>query len=123
MHDHCTKLRWARRMSGKQDVAANPRLDEAARAGWLYYIAGNTQDQIASKLGISRQTAQRLVSLAVSEGLIKVRVDHPIANCLDLAARLPVRRSCPLPYTALTVWASALPHGERAHPGAHEPGS
>jgi DNA-binding transcriptional regulator LsrR (DeoR family) len=75
----------------KQDAVANPRLDDAARAGWLYYIAGNTQDQIASQLGISRQTAQRLVSLAMSEGLIKVRVDHPIANCLDLAARLKSR--------------------------------
>ncbi|MEP1879691.1 MAG: helix-turn-helix domain-containing protein, partial [Roseibium sp.] len=45
------------------------RLDDAARAGWLYYVAGNTQDEIARKLGISRQTAQRLVSLAVSERL------------------------------------------------------
>ncbi len=78
-------------MNTKQDAAANPRLDEAARAGWLYYVAGNTQDQIAAKLGISRQSAQRLVSLAVSEGLIKVRVDHPIATCLDLAERLRVR--------------------------------
>src|SRR5436190_1236552 len=49
------------------------RQDEAARAGWLYYVAGNTQDQIAAKLGVSRQSAQRLVSLAVSEGLIKAR--------------------------------------------------
>lgn len=64
------------------------RLDDAARAGWLYYVAGNTQDEIATKLGISRQSAQRLVSLAVAEGLVKVRLDHPIANCLDLAARL-----------------------------------
>ncbi|MER2533609.1 MAG: sugar-binding transcriptional regulator [Rhizobiaceae bacterium] len=77
-------------MSARQDIL-NPRLDDAARAGWLYYVAGNTQDQIAGKLGVSRQTAQRLVSLAVSEGLIKVRVDHPIANCLDLAARLKSR--------------------------------
>ncbi|MGE3876786.1 MAG: sugar-binding transcriptional regulator [Parvibaculaceae bacterium] len=61
------------------------RLDEAARAGWLYYIAGNTQEEIARKLGVSRQTAQRLVSLSVSERLIKVRLDHPIARCLDLA--------------------------------------
>jgi DNA-binding transcriptional regulator LsrR (DeoR family) len=67
------------------------RLDEAARAGWLYYVAGNTQEQIATKLGISRQTAQRLVSLAISEGLIKVRLDHPIAKCLDLAAKLKSR--------------------------------
>ena len=67
------------------------RLDEAARAGWLYYIAGNTQDEIASKLGVSRQTAQRLVSLAVSRRLIKVRLDHPIAHCMQLSERLKER--------------------------------
>ena len=66
----------------------NNRLDDAARAGWLYYIAGNTQEEIAAKLGVSRQSAQRLVSLAMSEGLVKVRLDHPIANCLELAERL-----------------------------------
>jgi DNA-binding transcriptional regulator LsrR (DeoR family) len=76
-------------MSARSETGS--RLDDAARAGWLYYVAGHTQDQIASALGISRQTAQRLVSLAMSEGLIKVRVDHPIANCLDLAARLKTR--------------------------------
>ena len=61
------------------------RLDDAARAGWLYYVAGRTQDEIASSMGISRQSAQRLVSLAVAERLIKVRLDHPIAACLELA--------------------------------------
>jgi DNA-binding transcriptional regulator LsrR (DeoR family) len=69
----------------------SPRHDDAARAGWLYYVAGNTQDQIAAKLGVSRQSAQRLVSLAMTEGLIKVRLDHPIASCLELASRLQTR--------------------------------
>ncbi len=64
------------------------RLDDAGRAGWLYYIAGNTQDEIAKKLGVSRQTAQRLVSLAVTERLIKVRFDHPLGRCLELSGRL-----------------------------------
>ncbi len=77
-------------MVSRQESGAG-RLDDAARAGWLYYVAGNTQDQIAAKLGVSRQSAQRLVSLAVSEGLVKVRLDHPIASCLDLAARLTAR--------------------------------
>ena len=49
------------------------RLDDAARAGWLYYIAGNTQDEIARKLNVSRPTAQRLVSLALTERLITFR--------------------------------------------------
>lgn len=73
----------ARKPDPEQD-----RLDDAARAGWLYYIAGNTQDEIARKLGVSRQTAQRLVSLAVTEKLIKVRLDHPLAKCLELGQQL-----------------------------------
>lgn len=67
------------------------RLDDAARAGWLYYIAGKTQDDIAAILGISRQAAQRLVSMAVSEKLVRVWMDHPIAQCLELGAALQAR--------------------------------
>lgn len=71
--------------------ASPDRLDDAARAGWLYYIARKTQDEIAAIMGISRQTAQRLVSLAMSERLIRVRMDHPIGRCLELAERLRAR--------------------------------
>jgi DNA-binding transcriptional regulator LsrR (DeoR family) len=67
------------------------RLDDAARAGWLYYVAGRTQDEIAAAMSISRQSAQRLVSLAVAERLIKVRLDHPISACLELAEALRQR--------------------------------
>jgi DNA-binding transcriptional regulator LsrR (DeoR family) len=67
------------------------RIDDAARAGWLYYVAGNTQDEIARKLGISRQTAQRLVAMAVAERLVKVRIDHPIGRCMDLSRDLARR--------------------------------
>jgi DNA-binding transcriptional regulator LsrR (DeoR family) len=64
------------------------RLDDAARAGWLYYVAGRTQDEIAAHMKISRQAAQRLVALAVSEGLVRVSIDHPVARCMDLASAL-----------------------------------
>lgn len=67
------------------------KLDEAARAGWLYYVAGRTQDEIAAIMGISRQSAQRLISLSVTEKLIKVRLDHPIAACMELAEALKER--------------------------------
>lgn len=78
-------------MSGGRFTPQSARLDDAARAGWLYYVAGNTQDEIARKLGVSRQTAQRLVAMAVSEKLVKVRLDHPIGRCMDLAAALADR--------------------------------
>ncbi|NTT84360.1 sugar-binding transcriptional regulator [Tabrizicola fusiformis] len=65
--------------------------DDAARAGWLSYVGGLTQDQIAAELGVSRQRAQRLVSRAMAEGLIHVRLNHRIGACLDLEARLTDR--------------------------------
>ena len=75
-------------MAQQRDGDDNGKLEDAARAGWLYYIAGNTQDQIAAKLGVSRQSAQRLVSLAISERLIKFELDHPIARCMALGDEL-----------------------------------
>ena len=67
------------------------RLDDAARAGWLYFIAGHTQDEIAKMLQVSRASAQRLVSLCLAERLITFRLEHPIASCMELAAQLKGR--------------------------------
>ncbi|MEQ3642136.1 MAG: sugar-binding transcriptional regulator [Paracoccus sp. (in: a-proteobacteria)] len=78
-------------MSQNHFTPETTRLDDAARAGWLYYVAGNTQDEIARKLGVSRQTAQRLVAMALAERLVKVRLDHPIGRCMDLARALQDR--------------------------------
>lgn len=64
------------------------KLEQAARAAWLAHVAGKTQDEIAGIMAISRQTAQRLVAQAMAEGLVKIRIDHPFAHCLELAARL-----------------------------------
>ncbi len=66
----------------------NKRRDEAAKAAWLYFISGRTQEDIAKQLDLSRQAVQRLVSFAVSEKLIKFRMDHPIASCMAIADRI-----------------------------------
>jgi DNA-binding transcriptional regulator LsrR (DeoR family) len=67
------------------------RLDDAARAGWLYFIGGHTQDEIARMLHVSRASAQRLVSLCLAERLITFRLEHPIAACMELASKLKDR--------------------------------
>lgn len=77
-------------MSEKPDTDAT-LLDDAARAGWLYYVGGLTQDQIARELGVSRQRAQRLVSRAMAERLIHVRLEHRVSGCLDLEAAMTRR--------------------------------
>lgn len=69
------------------------KLESAARAAWLAHVAGKTQDEIAGIMGVSRQTAQRLVAQAMAEGLVKIRIDHPFADCLELAEALRARWS------------------------------
>ena len=66
-------------------------MELAVRAAWLYHVAGNTQHEIARKLQISRPTAQRLVAFALERGLVKVRVNHRVASCLELAIALRQR--------------------------------
>lgn len=70
---------------------SDSRLDDAARAAWLAYVGGLKQDEIATRMGISRQSAQRLVAQAMAAGLVKVRIDHPVARCMELAARVKDR--------------------------------
>lgn len=67
------------------------KLDLAARAAWMYYVAGNTQNEIAERLGISRQMAQRMVAYAGASNLVKVQITHPISSCLELAQGLQQR--------------------------------
>lgn len=92
--------------------------DEAARAGWLYYVGGLTQDQIASELGLSRQRAQRLVARAMTEGLIQVRLNHPIASCLRLEADLARRYDLGHCRVAPSLGAGADPNRAIAGPAA-----
>ncbi|MBB3231750.1 sugar-binding domain-containing protein [Halomonas stenophila] len=67
------------------------KLDQAARAAWLSYVGGHTQDEIASQLGVSRPGVQRLLALARQEGLVKVHIDHPIAGCMALSEAIGER--------------------------------
>src|SRR5258708_30784451 len=69
------------------------KLEVAVRAAWLYYVAGNTQHEIAQKLQIARTTAQRLVALAVERGLLKGRGNHKGASCLEFGIALRQRQS------------------------------
>jgi DNA-binding transcriptional regulator LsrR (DeoR family) len=86
-----TEIGDARERLSWKGCTVTQRHDEAARAAWLYFVAGRTQDEIAIQLDLSRQAVQRLVALAVSEKLIKFRLDHPIASCEELAVALVER--------------------------------
>ncbi|MGO2240140.1 MAG: sugar-binding transcriptional regulator [Halomonas sp.] len=69
------------------------KLDQAARAAWMSFVGGMTQDEIAYQLGVSRPGVQRLLALARQEGLVKVHIDHPISTCMALGRTLRDRFS------------------------------
>ena len=77
--------------TGYAEDGDRTRDDDAARAAWLYYRGGMRQDQIAREMGISRQRVQRLVARATQQGLVQVRIEHPIAACEELQRDLAAR--------------------------------
>ncbi|MEO1017586.1 MAG: sugar-binding domain-containing protein, partial [Pseudomonadota bacterium] len=54
-------------------------------------ITFSVQDQIAARLNVSRQAAQRLVAAAVAEHLVTFRIDQPLAACVALGEALQTR--------------------------------
>ncbi len=79
------------------------RSDMIVRVAWLYYIYGLTQGEISKQLNLSRPMVQRLLAQASSEKLVKIRIDHPLVECLDLEKKLMEQyklhycRVCPAP--------------------------
>lgn len=68
-----------------------PKSELIAKAAWLYYVGNYTQQQIAEELEVSRPTVNRLVALASETGLVQVRINHPIRECMEAAAALRKR--------------------------------
>lgn len=75
-------------MAGRRREFEDQDLSLAARAAWLSHIGGQTQSQIAQRLGISPAKAHRLIALAHSQGLVRVFIDGVPTECLELEMRL-----------------------------------
>jgi DNA-binding transcriptional regulator LsrR (DeoR family) len=63
----------------------------ATRAAWLYFAAGLTQSEVASRLNIQSTKAHRLIARASREGMIRVFVEGPVAECVALENELAQR--------------------------------
>ena len=67
------------------------RDDLAARVAWMHFLEKKTQQDIAATLDLSRPTVNRLIAYATKRGLVTVRVNHPLAECVKLAEQLRAR--------------------------------
>ncbi|MFT6919454.1 MAG: DNA-binding transcriptional regulator LsrR (DeoR family) [Cognaticolwellia sp.] len=57
--------------------------DNLVRAAWLYYVLGKNQSEIATILGVSRPSVQRMIASANDKGLVSVDIKHPVSVCLE----------------------------------------
>ncbi len=63
----------------------------AIRAAWLHYVAGQTQAEVAARLGVSNVKAHRLIMRANQSGAIKFTIDGDVAECVVLEGELSHR--------------------------------
>ncbi|WP_250456179.1 sugar-binding transcriptional regulator [Caballeronia sp. ATUFL_M2_KS44] len=63
----------------------------AIRAAWLHYVAGQTQADVASRLGVTSLKAHRLIMRANQSGAVKFSIDGDVAECAVLEAGLAHR--------------------------------
>ena len=65
--------------------------DMVARAAWMHFVGGLTQNEVAKRLGVPTTRAHRHIARAQSLGLVRITVDVPETSCLALETRLSAR--------------------------------
>ncbi|MEQ8228761.1 MAG: sugar-binding transcriptional regulator [Rhodospirillales bacterium] len=67
--------------SGTRPAAVDPAL--AARICWYHFREGQTQQEVADRVGLNRATVNRVINDARREGAVRVTLDLPLAPCLE----------------------------------------
>jgi len=88
--------------------------DRLLRIAELYYVQGLKQDEIASRLRISRPWVSRLLGRAQELGLVRVQVQSPSAGVPELEAELVSRFGLRRAMVTHEGGSNTLPHVARA---------
>ena len=64
---------------------------ERARVAWLYFIGGQTQQEIAQQLNITRLKVNKIIGSVRDSGSVKVSVSLPLSDCVALAQAVSAR--------------------------------
>jgi DNA-binding transcriptional regulator LsrR (DeoR family) len=91
----------------------------AARAAWLSFIGGYTQEEIAQRLGLSRVKINRLIAEATEAGLVRVFVEGTAAECVALEDRIAAHWKLDFCSVSPTVGEGPIPLRTLAAAGAH----
>ena len=67
------------------------RVLEMVQIAELYYDSGLTQAEVAKQLGMTRLRVNRLLQDARRDGIVRIEVINPLANCSDLEQKLEAK--------------------------------
>jgi deoxyribonucleoside regulator len=73
------------------DPASSDKRDLLIAIAKMYYIDGLSQQEIAQQVHVSRPTVSRMLSTAVKDGIVQIRIDDVSSYGLDLARRIKQR--------------------------------
>ncbi|TKI04698.1 sugar-binding transcriptional regulator [Martelella alba] len=59
-----------------------------ARIAWFYFVGGQTQQQIADRLNITRLRVNKIIGQVRAEGGVVVDLRLPLVDCIELEERL-----------------------------------
>jgi deoxyribonucleoside regulator len=74
-----------KRVNEGMEQGKNRKIIEAAK---LYYLMDYSQQEIASRLGVSRPTVSRMLQQAKEEGIVKIQIMDPSEDMRQLAEQL-----------------------------------
>ena len=76
-----------RRMAPEK-TAHLPEDQMMARAAWYYYFGGQTQQEIAERLGLTRLRVNKMLAQARAEGHVHIEIRMPLSHCVMLEEKL-----------------------------------
>lgn len=80
--------RRADEKNGIETTTPSLRPELVARICWYHFHDGQTQQQVADRVGLSRATINKVINDALRQGLVRISIDSPVAPCAELEARL-----------------------------------
>lgn len=66
----------------------DPNSEMRIRAAWLYYVEGNTQSDVAKKLGVSRIMITRMLSEAKRRGEVVIQIKSKLTSLVQMQTQL-----------------------------------
>ncbi len=71
-----------------ENIAPSIQSELATRICWYHFREGQTQQEVADRVGLSRVTINKIISDAFRRGYVKIFFDTPSGACLDLEGQL-----------------------------------